>query len=110
MAFGDLRVVERSRQANDDGVVRLAQRAGVAAGRAKDLGPLEEPLGREEADRELSLMARGAHGDRHRDRVLPRPGGADLERRLSDDPVVADLEAVAAHRDDPVARHVADGR
>ena len=50
------------------------------------------------------------HRDRDRDRVLARPGGADLERRLADDPVVADLERFAADRHDPAAGHVPDRR
>ena len=54
--------------------------------------PVEEALGPQEPDRELGLVARRAHRDRDRDRVLARAGGPDLERRLADDPVVADLE------------------
>ncbi len=40
--------------------------------------------------------------------VLLRAGRADLQRRLADDPVVADLQRLAPDRDDPTAGHVAD--
>ena len=71
---------------------------------------VEQTLGPEEPDRELGLVAGRAHRDRDRDRVLARPGRPDLERRLADDAIVADLERVAADRHDPMARHVPDGR
>ena len=92
MALGDLRIVERARQADDDRVVGLAERPRVAAGRAQHLLAVEQALGREEPDRQLRLVAGRPHRDRDRDRVLARAGGPDLERRLADDPVVADLE------------------
>ena len=110
MALGHLRIVERPRQADHDRVVGLAQRAGIAAARAEHLLALEQPLGPQEPDGELRLVARRAHGDRHRDRILARSGGADLERRLADDPVVADLERLATDGHDPSARHVPNGR
>ena len=109
MPFGHLRIVERLRQPDEDGVVRLAERARIAAGRAEDLLAVEQALGPEEADGELRLVAGRPHRDRDRDRVLARSRGADLERRLADDPVVADLERLAAHGHDPVTRHVPDG-
>ena len=84
--------------------------AGIAAARAEHLLAVEQALGPQEADRELGLVARRPHRDRDRDRVLARPGGADLERRLADDPVVADLERFAADGHDPAAGHVPDGR
>ena len=110
MALGDLRVVEWARQAHDDRVVRLVERPGIAAARADDLLAVEQPLGPQEADRELGLVARGPHGDGDGDRILARPGGPDLQRRLTDDAVVTDLERLAADRDDPPARDLPDGR
>ena len=110
MALGDLGIIERLREPDEDRVVGLAERAGVAAARAEHLLAVEQALGEEEADRELGLVAGRPHRDRDRDRVLARSGGADLERRLADDAVVADLERFAADRHDPVAGHVPDGR
>ena len=45
-------------------------------------------------------MAGRPHGDRDRDRILARAGGPDLEGRLPDDPVVAELEGGPADGDD----------
>src|SRR4029077_13684461 len=64
----------------------------------------------EEADGQLRLVTRRPHGDRDGDRVLARTGRPDLERRLPDDPVVADLEGIAPDRHDPVAGDVAGRR
>ena len=71
---------------------------------------VDQSLRPQEADRQLGLVAGRPHRDRHRDRILARAGCPDLERRLADDPVVADLERVAADRHDPPAGHVADRR
>ena len=110
MALGDLRVVERPRQADHDRVVGLAQGAGVTAARAEHLLAVEEPLGAQEPDGQLRLVARGPHRDGDGDRFLARTGRPDLERRLADDAVIADLERLAANRHDPSAGHVPDGR
>ena len=96
------------RQADHDRVVGLAQRAGIAGTRAEHLLAIEQPLGPQEPDGELRLVARRAHGDRDRDRFLARSSGADLERRLADDAVVADLERLATDSHDPSAGHVAN--
>ena len=92
MPLRDLRIVERARQPDDDRVVGLAERPRVAAGRAQHLLVLEQALRREEPDRQLGLVAGRPHRDRDRDRVLARAGRPDLERRLTDDPIVADLQ------------------
>ena len=110
MALGDRAVVERLRQADHDRVVGLAERRRVADGRAHDLGSVDQALRAQEADRQLRLVTRGAHRDRHGHRILARPGRPDLEWRLADDPVVAHLERFAADRHDPPAGHVAGGR
>ena len=59
---------------------------------ARTSEPGDEALGPEEPDGELILVARRSHRDGDRDRVLPGPGGPDLERRLADHAVVAELE------------------
>src|SRR6266576_2544841 len=109
MALRDLRIVERTGQPDDDGVVGLAERSRVAAGYAQHLLIVEQALGPQEADRQLAFVAGRPHRDRDRDRILARAGRADLERRLADDPIVADLERRTAHRDDPAAGHVPNG-
>ena len=98
MPLGDLRIVERARQPDHDRVVGLAERRGIAAGRAEHLLAVEQALGPQEPDRQLGLVAGRPHRDRDRDRVLARTGRPDLERRLADDPVVADLERFARGR------------
>ena len=98
------------RQPDDDGVVGLAERPRVAAGRAQHVLAVEQALGGEEPDGQLGLVAGRAHRDRDRDRVLARAGRPDLERRLTDDAIVADLERLAADRHDAPAGHVPDRR
>ena len=91
----------------DDRVVGLAQRRRVAGRSYRSTSwPSSRPSVRRKPDRELGLVAGRPHRDRDRDRVLARAGGPDLERRLADDAVVADLERVAADRHDPPAGHV----
>ena len=92
MALGDLGVVERTRQANRDRVVRLAQHRDISAGRAEHLLALEQTFRPQEPDRELALEAGRPHRDRDSDRILVRPRGPDLEWRLADDTIVADLD------------------
>ena len=77
---------------------------------AEHLLTVEETLGAEEPDGQLRLVARGPHRDGDGDRLLARTGCPDLERRLADDAVIADLERFAANRHDPPAGHVPDGR
>ena len=110
MALGDLRIVERPRQANHDRVVGLAQSGGVAAARPEHLLAVEEALCPQEPDGQFRLVARGPHRDGHGDRLLTWASGPDLERRLADDAVIADLERFAANRHDPPAGHVSDRR
>ena len=71
-----------------------------------DLGPVDQPLRPQEPDRQLVLVPGCPHRDGHRDRLLVGAGGADLERRLADDPIGADLERAAAHRHDGPGRDV----
>ena len=73
VALGDLRVVERARQPDADGVVGLAERGRVAAGGRDDLGAVDQALRPQEADGELVLVAGRAHRDRDRDRLLRGP-------------------------------------
>jgi len=87
-------------------VVRLVHRGGIAERRPDELGAVDQALGPEEADRELFLEARSAHGDRDRDRLLAGTGGADLERLFADDAVAAELQRRAADGHDPGRRHV----
>ena len=75
-----------------------------------DLGPVDQALGPQEADRELVLGPGRPHRDRDRDRLLAGTRGADLERLLADDAVGAELERRAAHGDDPGRRDVAGRR
>ena len=79
---------------------------GSPPARADHLGAVDQALGPQEADRELGLVAGRPHRDGDRDRLLARTGGPDLERRLADDPVVADLERLAADGHDPAAGDV----
>ena len=72
--------------------------------------PSSRPSVVEEPDRQLGLVAGRAHRDRDRDRVLARAGRPDLERRLTDDAIVADLQRLAADRHDAPAGHVPDRR
>ena len=92
MPLGDLRIVERAGQPDDDRVVGLAERPRFATGHAQHLLALEQALRGEEPDRQLGLVAGRPHRDRDRDRVLARARRPDLERRLTDDPIIADLE------------------
>ena len=55
-------------------------------------------------------MAWRAHRDRDLHGLLARTGGADLERLLADDEVVADLELIAPNGHDFRARDVARGQ
>ena len=110
MALGDLRIVERGGESDHDRVVRLAQLGWVAGAGPDDVRPIDQALRAEESDGQLGLVARGAHRDGDGDRFLARPGGPDLQRRLSDDPVVADLERLTTNGHDPAARDVADRR
>ena len=92
MALRDHGRVERPVQAHDDGVVRRGQRRRVAEPDAAELGPVDQTLAAQEADRELVLVARRAHrhGDRHG--LLAGPGGPDLERLLGRDAIRAHLQ------------------
>ena len=108
MALGHGAVVERLRQPDDDRVVGLAERDRIAGARGDRLVAADQALRAEEADGQLGLVARRPHRDRHRDRILVRPGGPDLERRLADHAVVADLERLATDGHDPATRDVPD--
>ena len=57
---------------------------------------LDEALRAQEADRQLRLVARRPHRDRHVDRLLPGAGGADLHRLLAGQAVLARLDAIPA--------------
>ena len=111
MPFGHGRRVERAREADDDRVVGLVERRGVAAlGRRDVLGAVDQALRPQESDGELRLVAGRPHRDRHRDRVLVGTGRADLQRRFAHDAVGADLERLATHGHDGAGRDVAGRR
>jgi hypothetical protein len=85
----------------------LVERCRVTRLGAHDLGAVDEALRAQETDGQLVLAAGGAHRDRDRDRLLAWTGRADLERGLTDDPVIAQLESGPTHRHDRAGHHVA---
>ena len=70
--------------------------------------PVMRPSGPQEPDRQFRLVTRRSHRDRDRHRFLAGAGGTDLERRLTDDPVVAELERLTTDCHDPGVRDVPD--
>ena len=110
MALGDRRGVEGAHEPDDDRVLRLGERRRVAGLDGVDVVVADQPLGAEEPDRQLDLGPRRPHRDRDRHRLLPGPGGADLERLFADERVVARLGHVATDRQHPRGGDVPDGQ
>ena len=80
-----------------DLIVRVAACCGIADRDPLDIpGPVDEALRVEEADRQLRLVARRAHRDRHVDRGLAGAAGADRHRLLAGEVVVALIHDAAA--------------
>ena len=83
--------LERPPEVHRDDVVGLLAELDVGA--VLDLGELErrpqEPLGVQEARRELEVVAGGAHRDGDAHRLLARARSADLERLLTGQAVAA---------------------
>jgi len=100
VAFRDARCVERPAQADDQGVVRLRENAGVAELNAGNILGDDQPFRAQEADRELGLVPRRAHGDRHGNRLLSRPRGLDFEWLLADEPILTLHDRPVTERED----------
>ncbi len=92
-----------AREPHGDDVVLLFTLAGEAVGDRAEIGERpEDALGEAEADRELEVVARRAHGDGQRRRLLAGTVDADLHRLLGHELVraLAHLIAVVgAHAD-----------
>jgi hypothetical protein len=106
VALGDARRIERLREPHDHRVIGLVERRRVAGLNRNHLRAFDQAFGPQEPDRQFVLEPRGSHRDSHRDGVLARSGGPDLEWLLAHDPVCADFEGVAADGHDPGSRHV----
>ena len=84
-----------------DRVVGPAVRRGVAGREARDrVRVVDQPLRAEEARGELPLVTGGAHRDGDVNRLLARAGGADRQRLLAAQPVLALLDGAGAVRGD----------
>ena len=110
MALGDRGIVERSRQADDDRVIRLVQRERVAHLGPDHLGPIDQPFRPQEPDRQLILVTGRSHRDGDGHGFLVGACRPDLQGRLADDPVRAHLQRPATHGHDRTCRDMADRR
>ena len=94
VALGDPRRVERRAPrwtVTSSSGWRMRRRVAERR-RATTSGAVDQPLGPQEPDRQLVLVARGPHRDGDRRRVLAGSAGPDLQRLLARQPVLADLE------------------
>ena len=101
VALRDRARVERVGKVDGDLVVGAAVRRRVGEREPVDgRGVVDQALGAQEPRGQLALVPGGAHRDRDVDRRLARAGGADRERLLAAQPVVALLDRPAAVRRD----------
>ena len=95
-----------SAQGDGDDVVLLLALTGEAVGHGGEVvGALEDPFGEAEADGQLEVVPRGAHGDGERPGLLARTVHADLHGLFGDELVGLVEHPIAVDRPHAHRRH-----